>query len=517
MDTAALKTRVTEAFKSFAPAQLAVIGMLAVAVLIGGMTFMKWASAPSYGVLFSGLDTKDASEVVDKLKSDGVKYKLVSDGTAIMVPSAKVYDLRLAMSSEGLPKGSVVGYEILNNQGLTTSEFSQQVNYQRAVEGEITRTLQTMDDIESVSIHLAIPRDELFTDNASKPTASVLLKTSRTLSDDAVESIVHLVAASVPNMEPAGVTVADTNGQVLSNGGSVSGGGSNREMRMTQEYETTLANNANAMLAQVYGSGHAIVRVNARLNYDEKQTQTESYDPDSQVAVRAQTSKETYTGGADGTSAASGVLGGVDTGTTGTGATGTDYQKEDSSKDFGVTKVIENAKVAPGKVERLSVAVMLDKNAKPAPDVDSVKGLVSAALGFDAERGDQIVVDTLEFEKAAATTDAAAGDAAASPMMDYARTGVGVLILAAVLVVFLRGMRRTKVELLDLPKGALALGAAGETIELPTHAGQMAGGQYALASAGAAPHGSTQQQVLSLVDQQPDEVAVLLRSWLGDR
>lgn len=513
MDAAALKTRVTDAFKSFSPSQLAVMGMLGVAVLIGGMTFMKWASSPSYAVLFSGLDTKDASEVVDKLKGDGVKYKLVSEGTAVMVPSAKVYDLRLAMSAEGLPKGSVVGYEILNNQGLTTSEFSQQVNYQRAVEGELTRTLQTLDNIESVSIHLAIPRDELFTDNATDPTASVLLKTTRTLDEDAVDSIVHLVASSVPGMKPAAVTVADTNGQVLSNGAG-SGTGSSRELKMTQEYETTLANNANAMLAQVYGSGHAIVRVNARMNYDEKSTQTETYDPDSQVAVKEQTSKETYKGGADGSSA-SGVLGGTTTGTGTSTASGTDYQKEDSSKDFGVTRVVENAKVAPGKVERLSVAVMLDKNAKPAPDEASVKGLVSAALGFDTERGDQIVVDSLEFEKAASTKAAAAGGgAAASPITDYARTGVGVLILGAVLFVLLRGMRRTKVELIDLPHSPLALGSAGnhETIEMPTHALAMAGAPHALGAAN-----STSEQVLSLVDQQPDEVAVLLRSWLGDR
>ena len=176
MDPAALKNRATAAFKSFSPSQLAVMGLLAAALLVGGMTFMKWASAPSYGVLFSGLEAKDAQSVVDKLKSEGVSYKLVSDGTAIMVPSSKVYDLRLSLSADGLPKGSVVGYEILNNQGLTTSEFSQQVNYQRAVEGELTRTLSAMAGIESASIHLAIPRDELFTDNTTQPTAAVLLK-----------------------------------------------------------------------------------------------------------------------------------------------------------------------------------------------------------------------------------------------------------------------------------------------------------------------------------------------------
>jgi len=295
MDAAALRARVTGALKSFSPGQLAVMGMLGLAVLIGGMTFMKWASTPSYSVLFSGLEAKDANDVVTKLKSEGVPYKLVSDGSAIMVPQGKVYDLRLSMSAQGLPKGSVVGYEILNNQGLTTSEFSQQINYQRAIEGELTRTLMAMRGIDSASIHLAIPKDDLFTDNNQQPTAAVLVKTSNTLSDDAVDSIVHLVASSVPGMKPESVTVADTNGNVLSNT-SGTAGGSTRELKLTQQYQTNLATSANAMLTQVFGAGHAIVRVSAQLNYDEKSTTKDIYDPKSQVAVHEQNSSETFKG-----------------------------------------------------------------------------------------------------------------------------------------------------------------------------------------------------------------------------
>lgn len=514
MDAAALKARATAVFKSFSPAQLAVIGTLMLAVIVGGMTFMKWASTPSMGVLFSGLDPKDASEVVEKLKGEGVSYKLVSDGTAIMVPQAKVYDLRLSMSAEGLPKGSVVGYEILNNQGLTTSEFSQQVNYQRAIEGELTRTLQAMKGIESASIHLAIPREELFTDNATDPTAAVLLNTSGSLSDDAIDSIVHLVASSVPGMKASSVTVADTNGAVLSNNGN-GGSGSNRELRQAQQYENSLATSANAMLTQVYGPGHSIVRVSAQMNFDEKETKTETYDPDSQVAVREQTSSETFKGGS-GTGTATGTLGQTATGAN-TGAGTTDYQKQESSQDFGVTKTVESAKVAPGKVERLSVAVMLDKAVKPAPTAAQVEGLVAAALGLDKDRGDQIVVDSIAFEKTAASK-AATGPVTASPMMDYARTGVGVLILGAVMFVLLRGMKRTKVELIDLPTRPLALvgGDGANAYALPAvDANGVQQPNLMPAALGAG--GSTQDQVLSLVDQQPDEVAVLLRSWLGDR
>ena len=235
------------------------------------------------------------------------------------------------------------------------------------------------------------------------------------------------------------------------------------------------------------------------------------------MALSESTSQETFKG-TDGSSAstATGTLGSTTGGTTG-GAGSTDYQKAESSKDFGVNKVTESAKVAPGKVERLSVAVMLDKAAKPAPDADQVKSLVGAALGVDVARGDQIVVDTISFSKEATAASAkATGTAAASPMLDYARTGIGVVILGIVLFVLLRGMRKTKVEIVDLPAGArpmFAMGAGGGHDAMALSSGATDAQGRELVAVGA----STQQQVLTLVDQQPDEVAVLLRSWLGDR
>src|SRR5581483_3806741 len=362
MDASALKLRAERLFKSFAPGQLAIIGLLTVGIAIGAMTFMHWASAPSYSVLFSGLDSKDASDIVSKLKSQGVNYKLTGDGGTLMVPASKVYDLRLAMSAAGLPKGGVVGYEILDKQGLTASEFSQQVGYQRALEGELTRTLMAMHGMESVTVHLGIPQDQLFSDNTQQPRASVLVKTASPTDYDTVDSIVHLVASSVPGLQPEAVTVADTNGHVLSSDGTSSAGGSSREIQTTQQYESDLAANASAMLAQVYGPGHAVVRVSARLNFDQTDRQTDTYDPKTTTPLRSQSSSETYKAGdpsAAGTTAA-GAL----------GTTSTNYQKSDGTTEFGVNHITETSKVAPGKVERLSVAVVLDGAAKPAPDAD---------------------------------------------------------------------------------------------------------------------------------------------------
>lgn len=542
MDASALKLRAERLFKSFAPGQLAIIGLLTVGIAIGAMTFMHWASAPSYSVLFSGLDSKDASDVVSKLKSQGVNYKLTGDGGTLMVPASKVYDLRLAMSAAGLPKGGVVGYEILDKQGLTASEFSQQVGYQRALEGELTRTLMAMHGMESVTVHLGIPQDQLFSDNTQQPRASVLVKTAAPMDYDTVDSIVHLVASSVPGLQPEAVTVADTNGHVLSSDGTSSTGGSTREIQTTQQYESDLAANASAMLAQVYGPGHAVVRVSARLNFDQTDRQTDTYDPKTTTPLRSQSSSETYKAGdpsATGTTAA-GALGTTATTTaTGTGSNSTNYQKSDGTTEFGVNHITETSKVAPGKVERLSVAVVLDGGAKPAPDADKVKQVVGAALGLDATRGDNIVVDTMRFDgaKAAASGGSKSSGAAAAggaggmgKMIDYARTGLGAVLVLAVLLVLLRRLRRTKVELIDLPalgtgSVATALARAGGTgtavgaggapvgaISVPVGDGSH-GGELVPVGVGAAPS----DDVLRMVDQQPDEVAVLLRSWLGDR
>lgn len=531
MDVVALKDRARQSLRSFSPSQLTIIGLLTVAVVIGALAFLHWSSASTYGVLFSDLEAKDASSVVDELKAQGVPYKLAGDGTTVLVPASKVYDLRLSLSAAGLPKSGVVGYELLDKQGLTTSEFSQQVGYQRALEGELTRTLLAMDGMESATVHLAIPRDQLFTDDKQAPRASVLVQTAQPLDDDGVEAIVHLVASSVPGLTAEGVTVADVEGHVLSTDGTSLAGGSSRELRLTRQYEKDLAGDVTALLGQVVGVGRAAVRVSAQLNFDQSQRQTETYDPASAVAVREEQKTENYKGAA-GSSPAAGTLGvaGAVAAATGGGSTGSDYQKTETAKEYGVNHVTETSEVAPGKVERLSVAVVLDKAAKPSPDADKVKQVVAAAAGIDAARGDTIVVDTMAFQATAAVTKAAGkagtGAAAGGGPVELVRTGVGGLILAAVLLVVVASVRRSRSageEPVAGDRVAAALAAhvaqaralGGAPAELSP--GTAAGPDRAGVAVAALPAPGVSDEVLNLVDQQPDEVAVLLRRWLGDR
>src|SRR5256884_3844646 len=230
--------RVTGTFGAFTPGQKAVTLFGIVALVVGGVLFANWASTPAYAPLFSNLSSTDASAIVDKLTSGGTPYQLTDGGATIMVPQSQVYDLRLKMSGQGLPAQNDTGYSLLDKQGVTTSDFMQNVDYQRALEGELDKTIKSINGVQAATVHLALPPKDVFATDTQKPTASVLVTTSlgRTLSPDQVQSIVHLVAASVVGLDPNQVTVADAAGNVLStgNGQTVSTGGFPRHQETTR-------------------------------------------------------------------------------------------------------------------------------------------------------------------------------------------------------------------------------------------------------------------------------------------
>jgi flagellar M-ring protein FliF len=234
--------RVQTQLGGFSAAQRVIGGLLVVGLLLGGFAFFKWASAPTYAPLFGNLAGEDASAIVDKLDADGVKYQLTDGGSTVLVPKDVVYAERVKLSGQGLPSSSEGGYSLLDKQGVTASQFQQQVTYQRALEGELAKTVQAIDGVSSSVVHLAIPAKDVFLDAASKPTASVLvaMKPGSELSNQQVQSIVHLVASSIEGMSADDVTVVDGKGNLLSTKGSdgATGAGGASNDQMTQDYET---------------------------------------------------------------------------------------------------------------------------------------------------------------------------------------------------------------------------------------------------------------------------------------
>jgi type III secretory pathway lipoprotein EscJ len=316
--------RIRSVLSTISLGQKVVIGLLAVGLILGGFFFYNWITAPTYSPLFSNLASTDASAIVDELNAEGVSYQLADGGATIMVPNDQVYNLRLTMSGKGLPAGQDTGYSLLDQQGITTSEFQQQVTYQRAVEGELAKTLEAIKGVNTAVVHIALPKDQVFVADQGKPTASVLLDLTAgtNLSGEQISAVTNLVSSSIEGMDPTDVTVADSTGRVLSAAGTgLTAAAGDQRSQMEQEYENRLATNAQKILDQVVGPNHAVVSVRADLDLSQRQSTSETHSyTQGTPPLSESTSKETYSG--TGTPVG-GVLGPENTGTSAGGGNST--------------------------------------------------------------------------------------------------------------------------------------------------------------------------------------------------
>jgi flagellar M-ring protein FliF len=542
IDVTTARRKATTIWSGFTSGQKTTLGLAMAAVVIGGWFFTKWAAQPTWTPLYGNLSATDAGSVTSELAGKGIRYKLADGGATVMVPQAQVYQLRLDMSAKGLPTGGSQGYALLDKQGITTSEFRQRVDYQRALEGELARTIGAIDGVAGADVHLVIPADDVFADDSRQPSASVLLRPTsqgKKFGTDQVRAIVNLVAGSVEGLTPETVTVADSGGHVLSapgEGGLDASGDAQASQART--FEDSLARSIEEMLAPVTGPGGAVVRVNASLDFDERSTTTERFDQPAagQTAplVNESTSNEQFAGpGASG--AAGGVLGQDGTAAAGAASTANNYQKTQADRSFAVGKVTEQVKSAPGKVSRLSVAVLLDDKVKVPPA--EITNLVNAAAGIDGQRGDQVSVQAMAFDKSATEAAAQEEKAAAAAqskaqMMNFVRTGGVLLIVLLALFLAWRSAKKAGFNRYALPgvlsagpvsaealQAALTAIGAGPTSErsTPTNVEAVEPGEQFKNPALPSPAAAVNDELAELIDRQPEEVASILRGWLADR
>jgi len=488
---------------AFTTAQLVIIGLLGAVGIIAAGAFLRWVTAPSYDVLLAGLDPADAAAVTEHLETEGVPYELAAGGATVLVPSANLQEQRIAVAAAGLPEGSSQGYELLDAQGITSSSFQQQVAYQRALEGELAKTLGEMKDVRNATVHLAVPEEELYTDEQKPVQASVLLDTAGTLSNDSVEAVQRLVASGVPNLEPEAVTVSDTKGRLLSSDSAA--GMSSSQLEAEQAIEDAAAARADTMLASVLGPNRAVVRVNAELDTAEHTSESETYDPQQSAVLRRQTSRETYEGNGEQTG---GVVSLPDP-TDGEDAAATStYDKEEGNEEFGVTRQVEKETQAPGAMKRLSVAVMVDENAVGLPTDAVLTELVSNAVGVDAARGDTISLAAVPFQ----TPDETATEATTRDWTGPISTGVAATVLLLIAAVFLRALRRGKVDELPVPD----LEPVDTPLELPASPAAIQQAEALALEAAPNKDDFDETEVLNLVENRPDEVTALIRGWLSE-
>ena len=412
-----------EFFKSVGAARFGVMAGVA-AVLTAFFLYIAGAiTEPPKTILFSGLESRDAAAVTGKLDGMAVKYD-VKDGGTILVPADQVTKLRMALAQDNLPAAGV-GYEIFDkSDAFGTTAFVQNINHQRALEGELSRSMQTIDGIQAARVHLVIPERQVFSRDDQQPSASVVLKTAGRMDRGQVQAIQHLVAAAVAGLSADRVAIVDDRGNLLAGGDDKSGPDalSRNQDEDTTNYENSLRQRIEAIVTSVVGAGHVQVQVAADINYNHTQTTSESYDPDSKVVRSTQTVEQNATNtsaGANAVSVANALPGGAQGGG---GDAGKDTSgRTEETTNYEISKKVTTSTVDGGDIKKLSVAVVVDgtgetaANYKPrsAEEMSKISALVKSAMGFDAARGDQVQVTNMQF----ARIEESAGTPAPKPLL----------------------------------------------------------------------------------------------------
>lgn len=429
------------------------ISMTAVilSMLILTPVLVKWANTPSYSVAYTGLSEADASQIVQKLDENNIPYQLKGSGT-IEVPSDQVYTTRLLMAREGLPQSSTVGYELFSGSSmLGMTEFSQKVNYQRAIEGELERTIGSLEAVKAVRVHLVMPEKSLLSSAQSLATASVTMQVNPGNMLDAaqVRAITHLVASSVEGLKPENVVVVDSEGNLLAAGTGSEGETSltmkNDQRAIEMAYAVEVKKRVQAILDKILGPSRSVVQATVEMDWTQRETTSNTFSP-TEVALRSSQIINESSGSSDTTGGVPGAVSNLPTPvatTTGTGAS--NYQRNEETLNYEVSQIQSREIIAPGKVSRISVSVMVDGVSDQA-QMDIIKSAVQVAAGIDSTRGDQIVVESFAFDRTA-LDDLTAELAKQQQQELYLRIGTGVgaaIVVLALLFFILRMINNTR-------------------------------------------------------------------------
>ena len=411
--------RLIEPFMLLSPGKRMLVAVVAGVAALAFAILIFVTNRTDYRPLFTNLSTEDAGEIVRKLKDSKTPYQITADGKGVLVPSDKVYELRLTLASEGLPQGGGVGFEIFDRKNFGMTEFVQKLNYQRALQGELSRTIAQIQGVEQARVHLVVPEKTLFKDSEKPATASVILrmKSNRSLRDSEVQGVIHLVSSAIEGMDPEHVTVLDSRGKILSKGGS-----SDPTARMTsamqetqRSYEKNVEDRLQSLLDKIVGGGKSVARVTATFDFKQVERVEEKFDPET-IAVRSEQRTEEKGGASSVVGGAPGVQTnlGRTAPTSGSGAGG--GSKNDETLNYEVSRSTAKIVEPVGTLSKLSVAVLVDgKYEMPAavkegqtakakytprsPDeLQKIEALIRSAVGFNTERGDQLSVQNIPFQ-----------------------------------------------------------------------------------------------------------------------
>jgi len=551
---ALVKAETAQGFQGLpAVRQIGLMVGLAASVALG-VAVVLWSQQPNYTVLYANLGSKDAGQVVDALQKSGIQFKVDETTGAVMVESSELQHARMELAKDGLPEGNGLGFEMLEKeQGFGTSQFIETARFQRALEGELGRTIATLRNVENARVHLAIPKRSVFLRDRSAPTASVMvdLYSGRSLDEEQIAAIVHLVSSSVPHLKPENVTVVDQAGKLLSSGAADKGmAQTSTQFAYNRKLEATYAERIRQLLEPIVGDGRVRASVNADLDFTVTERTQESFNPDL-PALRSEQLSEDHS---IRPGAAGGVPGALSNqppeeaqlqqpgDTTGTGDKAATPVPQNSSKhsvrNYELDKTVSHTKLATGTVRRLSIAVVIDDKqvasdtgelvSKPwtSAELERFTALAREAVGFDATRGDTLNIINSSFVPPPVAEALPEPSLLEQPWVwDVAKQAVGALGVLVLVFGVLRPVMRSLAE-----KGAQSMAHANAMVPAAAAAGAHGGAgagedQLRLSGGGVqqaqleAPRAGYEQNLetaKSVVREDPKRVAQVVKNWVGE-
>jgi len=492
------------------------VAVVAIALLV--LTF-SWSQREEYQILFTNLSEADAGQIAVKLKDMNIPYR--AEATGIFVPRSKVYDARLQLASQGLPQGGGVGFEIFDQTSFGTTEFVQKLNYKRALQGELARTIMAMNPVEQSRVHLAIPERSLFVREGAgeRPTASVLVRlhAGRTLSRQQVDGIVHLVASSVEGLDSRDVTVVDTRGNVLSRPSDDVAGMSASQFEFQNNFSREMETRITYILEPVVGKGKVRARVSTELNMSREETTQETFDPDGQVvrSEQRQSEKSTNVGAGGIPGVASNLPQSRNESVT---PPQSSSERQNQTVNYEISRVTSRTVNGPGRIKKVTAAVLVDgtyvakegSNEKvfvprSEEDLKRYEQLIREAIGFTEARGDQVRVVNMPFEPGVEEEIAPTRTDFVAVATTSAKTIVPLLVVILLFLFVLRPI----IKSLFGPDGAIHAQQKGK---VSTTAEGMA--DDVLDKFEPAKEISLREQISEWARNNPQEVAGIIKGWV---
>lgn len=528
----------------------AVLGAsIGVAAILGALVFR--VGGEPQALLYSGLDLREASEITAALEQANVPFEARGDGSTIMVSRDRVGSTRLLLAGRGLPTASSVGYELFDeSSALGQTDFVQNINRQRALEGELSRNIRSLQGVTSAQVRLVLPRRQLFEESAEQPSASIIVGTSRgDLDAEKTRALRNFVAGAVPGLTPARVTVLDDRGRMLAGGEGDTGGGAGVGDDVRQETEARLRSRILQLVEGIVGPGNARVDVSAELNMNRVTRQREEYNPDGQV-VRSTTTQENTEAETNGTAAglataSANVPGGTGTDAT-TGGAGSQSRGTQETTNYEISRTTTTEVEEPGQISRVSVAVAVNGvptttggrttyAARPAAEMQRIEQLVRAAVGFSAERQDLVQVVGVTFQREAVPESEAASFLSQFDKNDMMR-GIELLVMLIVggMIIFfvvrplfrsVGGSAQPNLALALAPSGGGGSAglaqvtydpATGQPLALPAPGLSEIEQRVDLARVEGQVKASSVKRLAEFVERHPEQSVSTLRSWLHE-